>query len=104
MNSFVSLLGAGVDTWMSESFPIIRLVIVIIIAVLALAMILAVLVQPSASNGANPITGQSETFYGKNKSHTLEGFWKKLTVGIAITIAVLAVLYFVTYMIYSAGV
>lgn len=84
-----------------DTFPIIRIVLAIVIALMCLALTVVVLVQPSGSNkGVNPITGQSETFYGKNKSNTLEGLFRKLTVIIAITVAVLAVVYFATVIIY----
>ncbi len=95
----INLLGASVPEWIAVSFPIIRIVIAVIIALMCLALIVTVIVQPSGSNGVNPITGQSETFYGKNKSHTLEGFLRRLTVILAISIAVLAVLFFVTLLI-----
>jgi preprotein translocase subunit SecG len=91
----------GVSDFAADVFPVLRVVIAIIIAILGLALIVTVLVQPSASNGVNPITGQTETFYGKNKSRTLEGLLRKLTVIFAITIAVLTVIYFVTVMIYT---
>ena len=91
----------GVSDFAADVFPVLRVVVAIIIAILGLALIVTVLVQPSASNGVNPITGQTETFYGKNKSRTLEGLLRKLTVIFAITIAVLTVIYFVTVMIYT---
>ena len=46
------------------------------------------IMQPSNSSGINAISGSSETFYGKNKSKTLESKMKKLTV---ISVAILAV-------------
>ena len=94
---FMNFMGAqAIPEWVVVSFPIIRVVLAVIIAVMSLALVLTVIVQPSASNGVNPITGQSETFYGKNKSRTTEGFMRRLTVILAIAIAVLAVLFFVS--------
>ena len=51
-------------------------------------VIIVVIMQPSNSNGIGAINGHSETFYGKNKSKTLESKMRKLTV---IAIAVVAV-------------
>ena len=97
---YMNFVGAeGVAPWIAVSFPIIRIVLAVIIALMCLALIVTVIIQPSGSNGVNPITGQSETFYGKNKSHTLEGFLRKLTVILAIAIAILAVLFFVSLLI-----
>ncbi len=97
---YINFMGAAaVPEWVAVSFPIIRIVLAVIIAIMCLVLIAVVIIQPSGSNGVNPITGQSETFYGKNKSHTLEGFLRKLTVILAIAIAVLAVLFFLTLII-----
>lgn len=98
---FINFMGAAaVPEWVAVSFPIIRVVLAVIIALMSVALIVVVIIQPSASgNGVNPITGQSETYYGKNKSQTLEGFFRKLTVILAISIAVLAVLFFLSLII-----
>lgn len=98
---FINFMGAStaVPQWIADSFPIIRIILAVIIVLMSIALIITVIIQPSASNGVNPITGQSETFYGKNKSHTLEGFLRKLTVILAISIAVLAVLFFLSLII-----
>lgn len=98
---YINLLGAeAIPEWIAVSFPIIRIVLAVIIVLMCLALIVTVIIQPSASgNGVNPITGQSETYYGKNKSYTLEGFLRKLTVILAIAIAVTAVLFFLTLII-----
>jgi preprotein translocase subunit SecG len=97
---YFNFMGATeVAPWIADSFPIIRIILAVIIALMSLALIVTVIIQPSGSNGVNPITGQSETFYGKNKSRTLEGFLRKLTVILAISIAVLAVLFFVSLII-----
>ena len=94
---FMNFMSAqAVPEWIAVSFPIIRVIIAVLILIMSIALILTIIVQPSASNGTNPITGQSETFYGKNKSRTTEGFMRKLTVILAIAIAVCAVLFFIS--------
>ena len=63
--------------------------ICLILSVLAsIFVIIVVIMQPSNSEGIGAISGHSETFYGKNKSKTLESKMKKLTV---ISVAILAV-------------
>ena len=91
--------------WVTDSLPIIRTVIIVVMVVLSLALIVLVLVQPSNEHGMNAITGQtSDTFYSKNKSKTLQGVFKRLTVIISIVLAVLSLVFFITLAIYSGGV
>ena len=101
MNPFSLISASEVSSFAADVFPTLRVVLAIVIAVLVLALIVIILIQPSASNGVNPITGQTETFYGKNKGRTLEGLLRRLTVIFSITVAVLTVVYFITVMIYT---
>lgn len=94
----------SVATWVSQSFPVIRTILLILIVVLSIALVLTVLFQPGndGSNlGAMGGETSSETFYSKNKSQTLESALKRLTVILAIAIAVLAILFFVSVAIYN---
>ena len=94
----------AVATWITESFPIIRLVLLILMVVLSLALILVVLFQPSNSDGMGAIAGQSsDTFYSKNKGRSLEGIMKRLTIVLSIVLFVVSVLFFVTVIIYPVG-
>ncbi len=93
----------AVSNWVSDSFPIIRIVLISLIAVLSLALIFVVLFQPG-NDGADlgSLSGSSsDTFYSKNKSQTWEHALRRLTVILAIAIAVLAVAFFITVAIYS---
>lgn len=91
----------GVPNWVSSSFPIVRLILLILMVVFAIAMIVVVMFQPSNSDGMNAITGQSsETFYSKNKSHTLVGVMKRLTIILGICLFLSSILFFVTVIIY----
>ena len=94
----------SVAAWITNSFPIIRMVLLILMVVLAVAMILVVLFQPSSGDGMSAISGQlSDTFYTKNKGRSLEGIMKLLTVVLAICLFVISVLFFVTVVIYPVG-
>ncbi len=97
---YINLL-AALTVEAVAAINVIRVILAVIIALMSLALIVVVIIQPSGSNGVNPITGQSETFYGKNKSRTLEGFLRRITVILAIAIAILTVLFFIT--IFIAG-
>lgn len=101
-NNLANLIfGATVPNWVANSFPIIRLIMMIIIVLLCVAIVVVVLIQPSNSSGMGAISGQSETYYSRNKSHTLEGLMKKLTVIFSIVILVLGVLFLVSLIIYN---
>ncbi|MBO5215357.1 MAG: preprotein translocase subunit SecG [Clostridia bacterium] len=96
---------AVVEPWISQSFPIVRMVLLILIAVLSFVMILTILFQEGDDgSGMNAMTGASaDTFYSKNKTQTLTATLKRLTVVLAIVIAVLAVLFFVSVAIYNGN-
>lgn len=99
----VQLWNATLPAWVTDSFPIIRTVIIVVMVVLSLALTLIVLVQPSNPQGMNAISGQSDTYYSKNKSRTMEGVMRRLTVIISIVLGVLALVFFITLAIYSGG-
>lgn len=94
----------AVDRWITVSFPIIRMVLLILMVVFAIGTIVVVLFQPSSGDGMGAISGQiSDTYYTKNKGRSLEGIMKRLTVVLGICILVVSVLFFVTVMIYPMG-
>ena len=99
----INLFSIDPAPWMSASFPIIRFVILLLLVVLSIALTIIVLIQPSNSQGIGALSGQSDTFYSKNKGRTLEGTFKRLTVIIGIVMFVLAVLFFVTLIFYAGN-
>ena len=94
----------SVDQWISDSFPIIRIVILALVVAPSVALIVIVLIQPSSQQGMGSLTGQSDTFYSKNKSKTMEGFLKRLTVIIGCALFVLSVIFFITLIIYAGNI
>ena len=87
----LNLLAMSYGLYMTLS--IICLVLSIIASIF---VIIVVIMQPSNSNGIGAISGHSETFYGKNKSKTLESKMRKLTV---IAIAIVAVCMIAFYIV-----
>jgi len=76
---------------------IITVLLTILLVVSALVLIGTVLLQPGESSGLGSIAGGAETFFGKNKSKTMEGklaLATKISAGVftvcALLIAVLA--------------
>ena len=73
-----------------------RSVILILMAIAALVIIVAVLIQPSNPDGGrNVITGTNDSYYAQNKGNTKEGRLKRLVIISAILIFVLTIAFFV---------
>ncbi len=83
------LMGEGeAVSWL---YPIVRIVLLVLIVLCALFMVFVILLQPGNSSGLGAIGGGVETFLGKNKAKTLEGKMKRLTVIVAIALALLLI-------------
>ena len=92
---------AGVASWVEKSFPTIKIVIMAVLAFLSLAMIILVLMQKSNTNGVSAVTGQTDTFYNRNKKSTLQGKVKVLTIIVASMMMVLCLAFMILNQIYS---
>ena len=94
---------SAVAGWVTDSFPIIRIVMMVLMVLVGLILILLIMFQPSSSSGMGALTGQRDTFYAKDKSKSLESVMKKITVVLGIIEGVLAILFFVTLIIYRGA-
>lgn len=93
---FNYLLENTLPEWVTTSFPIIQAVLLVLIALCAIVITVAVLVQPSNPDGGNNvITGKNESYFGANKGDTKEGRLHRLIVALSITILVSSIIYFV---------
>lgn len=99
----MSLSLMSVANWVVDSFPIIRIVMITLMTLIALCLIVIIMFQPSSSSGMGALTGTRDTFYSKDKSKSLESVMKKLTVILGIIEGVLAILFFVTLLIYRGN-
>lgn len=87
--------------WIVNSFPIIRIIMIILLGICAIAMVISIFIQPAAADGMGALSGQaSDTYFSKNKEKNFEGFMKRLTVILGIVIAVIAILFFVSVRIF----
>lgn len=100
---FLCARDANAETapWVANSFPIIKLVLVCVLAVLAVAMIVLVVMQKSNTNGVSAISGQTDTFYNRNKGATLQGKIKILTIIDAVLILVLTIVFLILNTIFQ---
>lgn len=67
-----------------------RIILTIAFVILCVAMTVIVLMQEGRSAGLGAISGAAESYWGKNKSRTMEGKMEKYTKIIAVLIFVLA--------------
>ena len=105
MLNFSSLIckdeNVEVASWIVNSFPVIKIVIMSVLALLSIAMIVLVVMQKSNTNGVSAVTGQSNTFYNRNKSATLQGKIKNWTIVCAVAIMVLCITFLIMTQIYQ---
>lgn len=90
--------------WVVSSFPIIKLVIICLVAICSIFLVIAVLIQKGNSNGITGVTGEADTFYNRNKGKSIDGLIKKLTVIDSIVIFVLCLVYMILNTIYGGGI
>jgi len=87
-------------TWVTESFPIIWVVLMIAILLLSIAVIVIVMCMEShPEGGSNVISGQSDSFYSRNKGSNKEGRLKRAIIICGIAIVVLVILFWITWSI-----
>lgn len=95
------LLDNKVPIWVSDSFPIIRIVLFCLVVACAIILIVTTLFQNEDSNDADVITGQQESYYSKNKGGSKDATLKLITIITSIVAVVCVILYFVSLLIYA---
>ena len=78
-----------------EVLRIVRMVLLIVEAVLAVALVVTIFFQPANTTGVSAIDN-TETYYTRNKKRTIVGVMKRATIVIAILMAVVSVAFFIT--------
>ena len=68
-----------------------RVILTILFILICVALAIIVLLQEGKSAGLGAISGAAETYWGKNKSRSMEGMMVKVTKYLAIGFIVLAV-------------
>ncbi len=58
---------------------VIRAILTILLVLISLALIIIVLLQEGKSAGLGSISGAAESYWGKNKSRSMEGTLQKVT-------------------------
>ena len=68
-----------------------RIILTILFILVSIALAIIVLLQEGKSAGLGAISGAAESYWGKNKSRSMEGKMLKITTGLAIAFIALAV-------------
>lgn len=68
---------------------IIKIVLTVIFIIVSIALSALVLMQEGKSAGLGVISGAADTYWGKNKGHSMEGMLVKITRILAISFIVL---------------
>ena len=68
-----------------------RNLLIVLQVIVSIVLIIAVLVQPSKTNGFSLISGSSDTFYAKNKTKTFESTMARLTVICSVLFAIITI-------------
>jgi len=69
-----------------------RIFLTILFILICIALVILVLLQEGKSAGLGAISGAAETYWGKNKSRSMEGMFVKITKYLAIAFLIIAVL------------
>lgn len=72
---------------------IVRILLTIVIIIISIIMTVVILMQEGKSQGLGAIAGSnSDTYWGRNKGRTMEGFLVKFTTALVVIFFVLAIL------------
>ena len=69
---------------------VLRIVLTVAFIIICLALVVLVLMQEGKSAGLGTISGAADTYWGKNKGRSMEGWLVKLTKVLCVLFLVLA--------------
>lgn len=71
---------------------VIRWILTIAMIAVSIVMTIVILMQEGRTQGLGAISGAAETYWGKNKGRSMEGFLQKFTTGLVVAFFILAIL------------
>ena len=71
---------------------VLRVILTIVMIIISVIMTIIILMQEGKNQGLGAIAGTTDTYWGKNKGRSMEGFRVKFTTGLVIAFFVLAIL------------
>ena len=76
-------------------YTILSIVFMVLMVLASIAITIIVVMQSGTDNNLGAITGGSESFFGKNKSKSLDAKLKRITIYLSISILIISILFFV---------
>ncbi len=80
---------------MFEFYQVMSIIFIILMVLLSLTMVGIVMLQKGNTTNLGAISGGADSFFGKNKSKSLDAKFKRLTIYNAAALLVTSVLFFV---------
>ena len=72
---------------------VIRVILTLVMIIICVIMTIIILMQEGKSQGLGALAGSNnDTYWGRNKGRTMEGFLVKFTTGLVVAFFVLAIL------------
>ncbi|MFQ6723751.1 MAG: preprotein translocase subunit SecG [Clostridia bacterium] len=91
-----------VAKWVTKFVPVVRYIILVMLALIAVATIALVFMQiGQGGNSTNVVTGNSDSYYSHNKGGSREGRITRLIYICVGLLVVLSILFFITFNIYD---
>ena len=91
-----------VAKWVSKVIPVVRYIILIMLAIIAVATIVLVFMQiGQGGNSTNVVTGNADSYYSQNKGGSREGRITRLIYICVGILVILSILFFITFKIYD---
>lgn len=104
MRNSISMILAPLITVSKGAYDVIQIITFVLIVLASITAVIIILFQPGNSSGVAAISGQSETFLGKEDSHSLVGRLKRATIWVFVTIIVLSIIFFMNQAEFLFGV
>lgn len=82
-------------------YTVLSIIFMVIMVLLAVIMIIIVVMQQGESSNLGAIAGGAESFFGKNKSRSLDAKFKRWTIFVAGMILLTSILFFVIQILKS---
>ena len=94
---FFNAVGESIFSGEAKEFvsTVISPILMIIMVLVSIAMLICILRQSGDPEDLGALTGNTETFYGKNREKTPGALLKKLTVWFAVALVAISIIYFV---------
>ena len=70
----------------------IRIALSILVIIVSIVLTTVILMQEGKSQGLGALQGTQDTYWGKNKGRSMEGFLEKFTTGLVVAFFLLAIL------------